>query len=171
MKTSNSLVCLLIAIGIFSLTTLCLGIKSESVDENKNNNNINTCSTSIFHSLSQKEENALLTSNKAFFQEEEEESKKIKVIITAYSSEESQTDNTPLVTANGTLVKDGIVANNLLPFGTEIKIPELYGDKIFTVADRMHSRKGNYKVDIWFPTKEEAINFGVKEAYIEVSQL
>jgi len=27
-------------------------------------------------------------------------------------------------------VKDGIVANNLLPFGTEIKLPGIFGDKV-----------------------------------------
>lgn len=172
MSTSNSLVYLLIAVVIFFLTA-CLGVNGKSVDENKNNNNINS-STSIFYCLPQKEGNILLASNKTFIQKEKKEkpvAKKIKVIISAYSSEEGQTDDTPLITANGTLVKDGVVANNMLPFGTKIKIPGLYGNKIFTVADRMHPRKGNYKVDIWFPTREEAINFGVKEAYIEIAQL
>ena len=90
------------------------------------------------------------------------------MIITAYSSTEDQTDSTPFITASQKHVEDGIVANNLLPFGTKIKIPELYGDKIFVVEDRMNYRKGDYHLDIWFETREAAQNFGVKKAYIEV---
>jgi len=94
--------------------------------------------------------------------------RKIKVMATGYSSCPTETDDTPFITANGTHVKDGIVANNLLPFGTQIRIPEFYGDKIFTVEDRMHWRKGYYHVDIWFSEKEKARNFGAKLLYIEV---
>jgi len=93
---------------------------------------------------------------------------KYYMIITAYSSTEDQTDSTPFITASQKQVADGIVANNMLPFGTNVKIPELYGDKIFTVEDRMHYRKGYYHLDIWFPTREEAKNFGVKKAHIEI---
>ncbi|MFA5080902.1 MAG: hypothetical protein WC472_04765 [Candidatus Paceibacterota bacterium] len=169
MKSSYHLVCLLTAVIIFSLAGICLGMNGKSV-ENLDNNNI-AGSTSFFYQSSQKGENELLVDNKTFSSIEEQKIKRIKVIITAYSSEVGQTDDTPLVTANGTVVKDGIVANNLLPFGTKIKIPSLYGNKVFTVADRMNARKGNYKIDIWFPTTEEAIQFGVKETYIEVSQI
>jgi len=94
--------------------------------------------------------------------------KTLGMLITAYSSTPDQTDSTPFITASGTKVKDGIVANNLLPFGTKIKIPDLYGDKVFTVEDRMHSRKSGYQVDIWLPEKSQAVNFGVKKAFIEV---
>ena len=93
---------------------------------------------------------------------------KINVIATAYSSTVWQTDDTPFITAAGTYVKDGIIANNLLPFGTLVMVPELYPDKIFVVEDRMHSRKGYYHIDIWFPTYAEAKNFGAKTTYIEV---
>jgi len=94
--------------------------------------------------------------------------KTIKVIVTAYSSTPDQTDDTPFITASGKYVRDGIVANNMLPMGTKIKIPELYGEKIFVVEDRMNRRKSNYHVDIWFPEKQLAVNFGVKTAEIEV---
>ena len=90
------------------------------------------------------------------------------MLLTGYSSTEDQTDSTPFITASLKHVEDGIVANNLLPFGTKIRIPELYGDKEFVVEDRMHFRKGKYNLDIWFPTREDATNFGVKKAYIEV---
>ncbi|MEA3293113.1 MAG: hypothetical protein U9P88_01445 [Patescibacteria group bacterium] len=94
--------------------------------------------------------------------------RKIKVVITAYSSAPWQTDDTPFITASGSFVKDGIIANNLLPFGAKIRIPELYGNKIFVVKDRMHSRKGDYHFDIWFSSYIGAKNFGVKRTYIEI---
>src|SRR3989344_503711 len=92
----------------------------------------------------------------------------IKVIVTAYSSTPDQTDDTPFITASGKQVTDGIVANNMLPMGTQIRIPELYGDKIFVIEDRMNKRKSPYHIDIWFPEKQLAVNFGVKTAEIEV---
>ena len=94
--------------------------------------------------------------------------KKMKVIITGYSSTIWETDETPELTASGTLVREGVVANNGLPIGTKIKIPELYGDKIFVVEDRMNWQKGKYFVDIWFPDYFEAKNFGAKRTYIEI---
>lgn len=93
---------------------------------------------------------------------------KIEMTITAYSSTPEQTDSTPFITASGSSVKDGVVANNILPFGTKIKIPELYGEKIFEVTDRMHSRKGSDRLDIWFPSYKEALSFGVKKTSIEI---
>lgn len=99
---------------------------------------------------------------------EQNTAQKIKVLITAYSSTSDQTDDTPFITASNKYVKDGIIANNMLPFGSKVKIPELYGDKIFVVEDRMNRRKSDYHFDIWFPSKQLALNFGVKTAYIEV---
>ncbi len=87
--------------------------------------------------------------------------------VTAYSSTPDQTDSSPFITANGSRVRDGIVACNFLPFGTKIRIPEIYGDKIFTVEDRM-ARKNNHKIDIWLPSRSEALNFGVKRAKVEI---
>ncbi len=92
----------------------------------------------------------------------------IKMVVTAYSSTPEETDDTPFITASGKTVEDGIVANNLLPFGTEVMIPEVYGDKIFVVQDRMHQRKGYYHLDIWFADTEQAKDFGAKKVYIEV---
>ena len=92
----------------------------------------------------------------------------IKVVITAYSSTPEETDDDPFITAAGTWVRDGIIANNLLPFGTKIRIPKLYGDKVFTIEDRMSSKKGYYHFDIWFPSKQEAKDFGAKLTQIEV---
>jgi len=94
--------------------------------------------------------------------------KRIKVIVTAYSSSPWETQGNPYLTAAGTWVREGVVANNLLPFGTKIRIPEIFGDKIFVVEDRMHRKKGYYHIDIWFPSYEEAKNFGAKITYVEI---
>ena len=94
--------------------------------------------------------------------------KTVKMVITAYSSTPDQTDDTPFITASGKTVADGIIANNMFPFGTKVRIPELYGDKVFTVEDRMHKRMGSYHVDIWFPEYKEAKDFGAKILNIEV---
>jgi len=93
---------------------------------------------------------------------------KLPVIITAYSSTVWETDDSPFITASGAWVRDGIIANNYLPFGTKVRMPEIYGDKVFVVEDRMNWKKGNYQIDIWFPSRIEAKNFGAKRTYIEV---
>jgi 3D (Asp-Asp-Asp) domain-containing protein len=87
--------------------------------------------------------------------------------ITAYASVVAETDNTPFITANGTYVHDGVVATNLLPFGTEIMIPSLFGNKVFTVDDRMAARFKN-SVDIWMPSVGKALYFGVHYAQVVV---
>lgn len=93
---------------------------------------------------------------------------KILVLVTGYSSTPEETDDDPFVTASGKFVKDGIVAANFLPFGTKIRFPLLYPDKIFIVEDRMHSRFSKNRVDIWFPSKDLALVFGVKETIMEI---
>jgi len=93
--------------------------------------------------------------------------RRMEVIVTAYSSTPWETDDSPNITASGSLVREGIVANNFLPLGTKIKIPELFGDKVFVVEDRMNWKKGNYHVDIWFPSYQEAKEFGAKRTYIK----
>ncbi len=80
--------------------------------------------------------------------------------ITGYSSSPDETDNDPWITAYNTLARDGIVASNILPFGTKIRIPSLFGDEIFVVEDKMNPRYGE-NLDIWFPTKWQAQQFGI----------
>lgn len=80
--------------------------------------------------------------------------------ITGYSSSYDETDDTPWITAYNTLVREGVVASNILPFGTKLKIPSLFGDKIFIVEDKMNPRY-NEHLDIWFPTKWQAKEFGI----------
>ncbi|MEK7651248.1 MAG: hypothetical protein AAB377_01840 [Patescibacteria group bacterium] len=91
----------------------------------------------------------------------------IQVWVTAYSSTPEETDNSPFTTASNKDVQDGFLAANFLPFGTKVKIPALFGDKIFTVEDRMHRRKINF-VDVWMTTKKEALKFGIHRTDIEI---
>lgn len=89
------------------------------------------------------------------------------VPMTAYSSTVDQTDDSPFITASGTHVHWGTVAANFLPFGTKIKIPSMYGDQVFIVEDRMNKRYW-HKVDIWMPTRQEALQFGIRTLEIEI---
>lgn len=91
--------------------------------------------------------------------------------MTAYNSEVGQTDNSPCITANGfDVCKHGVedtLAANFLPLGTKVKIPELFGDRVFVVRDRMNKKHPN-RVDVWMKDKHDAIHFGVKVAKIQV---
>ena len=97
----------------------------------------------------------------------EEAVKTRKMWVTAYSSTPDQTDDTPFETALGTEVRDGIVATNMLPFHTKVMIPRLFGNKVFTVEDRMHPRKKNF-IDIWVPTRKEALDIGINQLDVVV---
>ena len=89
------------------------------------------------------------------------------VSLSGYSSTPDQTDASPFITAKGTYVRDGIVATNFLPFGTAIRIPDLFGNKIFVVEDRMNKRYW-YNVDVWFTSREAALQLGRRTVTIEV---
>ena len=91
----------------------------------------------------------------------------VEVTVTAYSSREGETDNTPYLTAAGTTVRTGVVAANWLPLGTQVRIPEYFGDQVFTVEDRM-ARKNYSKLDVWFPSTSDALRFGVRTTRVEI---
>ncbi|MEX2055179.1 MAG: 3D domain-containing protein, partial [Candidatus Andersenbacteria bacterium] len=89
----------------------------------------------------------------------------VRVLATAYSSSGDQTDANPFATASGTHVHQGTLAANFLPFGSQVRI----GEKIYTVEDRLNSRyNGRYIVDLWFPSREEALRFGVQVVEMEI---
>lgn len=93
----------------------------------------------------------------------------VTVVATGYSSTPDQTDETPFITATGARVYDGLIAANWLPFGAQVKFPELYGDKIFMVDDRMNERYGYGRIDIWFDApRDEVRKFGVKKLRMEI---
>jgi len=97
--------------------------------------------------------------------------KTFMIPITAYTSEVGQTDDSPCITASGMNVckrnQEDIVAANFLPMGTRVRIPELYGERIFTVQDRMNARYDKH-MDIWLKDLSQAKQFGLKMAKIEV---
>lgn len=92
----------------------------------------------------------------------------IKVVTaSAYNSVPWQTDSTPFTTASGTTVRHGVLAANFLPIGTQVTIPDLYGDQIFVVEDRMNARYRN-NIDIWMESVTDARKFGRRSVTINV---
>ncbi len=90
-------------------------------------------------------------------------------VITAYTSTPDQTDGDPFITASGSRVEFGTIAANGIPFGTVVKIPELFGDQRFIVVDRMNSRYKLGRFDVWLPgSRAEALRFGVKRVAVEI---
>ncbi len=102
----------------------------------------------------------------------EKKKREMLVVATAYSSSPEETDDDPCTTANGFNVcknnAENVIAANFLPFGTRVRIPNLYGERIFTVHDRMNSRYGRGRIDLWMKTKGSAQQFGVKRTKIEI---
>ncbi|MFH1207809.1 MAG: 3D domain-containing protein [Patescibacteria group bacterium] len=93
--------------------------------------------------------------------------KTVNLTVTAYSSTADQCGSTPFTTASGTQVRDGIIAANFLPIGTKVRFPDQFGDKIFIVEDRMAARF-NKRADIWMPSRELAIQWGVRHIKMEI---
>ena len=91
----------------------------------------------------------------------------ILVTVTAYSSTPDQTNDSPFIMASGKRVYDGAIAANFLPTGTQVMLPEIYGEKVFTVEDRMHRRFSD-RVDVWMETREEALQFGIKRVAMKI---
>jgi len=93
------------------------------------------------------------------------------ITATAYTSEVSQCYGAPCLIANGfNLCEHGIedsIAANFLPFGTKVRLPDHFGDRIFIVRDRMNA-KYDYRIDIWMVDKVDARKFGVKSVRFEV---
>ena len=142
------------------------------------NNNINTEKSQIKTNINFQKSMILVQENAVLSQNDHETKitkikkapvlkiqKTMRVLATAYSSTVDQCDSTPFITANGTHVHDGTLAANFLKFGTKVRFPNIYGDKVFIVEDRM---KSNYKVDLWFPTRQEAKNFGARWVEMEI---
>ncbi len=109
--------------------------------------------------------------------EDREPTRVILAVMTAYSSEVAQTDASPCIPADWKYDlcehyekygEQNTIAANFLPLGTKVRFPDLYGDKVFTVRDRMNSRYGVGRGDIWMPTKAEAKQFGVKKVTMEI---
>lgn len=100
--------------------------------------------------------------------DEREPRRVIWVLATAYTSSVDETDDTPFITASGTTTHAGTIAANFLYFGTRARIPDYFGDFIFTVEDRMNERYGSGRIDIWMPTKAQAREWGARWVQIEL---
>lgn len=90
-----------------------------------------------------------------------------RILATGYSSTPDQTDASPFITASGSHVHDGTVATNFLPFGTRIRFLNYRPEKVFVVEDRHHPRLST-RADLWFETRQDAIEFGVRVLRAEV---
>ena len=112
----------------------------------------------------------------------------LTVRSTGYNSLRSQTDHTPHITATGARTRFGIVALSrdllrAIPYGSRIRIRDLGSwsgggagrystmleDMVFVVEDTMHPRKSG-TVDVWFPARRQAIQWGVRRIQITVIQ-
>lgn len=93
------------------------------------------------------------------------------VISTAYTSSVAETDSTPCITADGYDVcaagVENVVAANFLRFGTKVRIPDQFGDRIFVVHDRMNERFSS-RVDVWMLNRNDALSYGKRLVKIEV---
>lgn len=101
----------------------------------------------------------------------------VTAVTTAYNSLVGQTDSTPCITANGFDLCEfyeengfgNTVATNFLALGTQVRFPDLYGDKVFVVRDRMNAKyNGTTRVDIWMKDYGEARIHGAKRLKMEV---
>ena len=97
-----------------------------------------------------------------------------KVVVTAYTSEPGQTDDTPCIAADGTDIcqryaqGEKICATNDQPIGASLYVP---GYGTCTVADRMNTRyTGTGRVDIYLGLDTPAA-FEWGAHYIPVSRL
>jgi len=95
---------------------------------------------------------------------------RLKVIATGYSSSPFETDDTPFITAANTQTRPGVLALSrdlLRPYTPDA--PFSFGDKVmleglgeFIIEDSMN-RRWRRHVDIWFPSRREALVFGRRE--------
>jgi 3D (Asp-Asp-Asp) domain-containing protein len=85
-------------------------------------------------------------------------------IFTEYTATISQTDSTPTVTASNEEIREGVAANNCLPFGTRIKVK----NNIYVIQDRMNERYGCKNFDIYVRKYSRAKHFGRQTLKYEI---
>jgi 3D (Asp-Asp-Asp) domain-containing protein len=111
------------------------------------------------------------------------------VRATGYNSLPEQTWGDPHVTATGTRTRFGIIAvsrdllGGAVPYGSLVRLRDLGGyhngrgegmfqerldaQQLFVVEDTLHARKRN-QIDVWFPEKAEALQWGVRKVELEL---
>lgn len=90
-------------------------------------------------------------------------------IITAYCGCEKCCEKTDRITASGTVATQGrtiAVDCSEIPYGTEVEIEEL---GIFIAEDCGGAVKGR-RIDIYFDTHEEAMEFGKQERIVYIKE-
>ncbi len=95
---------------------------------------------------------------------EEEPAEIIHGVVYGYNSIPNQTDDTPFITASQQRVREGIIANNCLPFGAKVLVDGIE----YEVQDRMNKRYGCEVFDIWFAEYDDAINWGKRNMTIKI---
>jgi len=90
--------------------------------------------------------------------------------VTAYGPDESCYPFNDGITSTGLEVGVGIIATDpsVIPHGTTIYIPEL--QSYYCAADVGGKIKG-FKIDVFFPTEDEARQFGRKRLWVEKIEL
>jgi 3D (Asp-Asp-Asp) domain-containing protein len=97
----------------------------------------------------------------------------VRVVATGYSSSVIETDDTPFITATNTRTRNGVLAlsRDLLRRFTP-GAPFSFGDRVhisglgyFVVEDVMNAR-WTQRVDVWFPSRGEAIHFGLRDVVL-----
>ena len=90
--------------------------------------------------------------------------------VTCYSLVEFASDG---ITASGKEVEYGMVASNVLPFGTRVKI-EGFGDKVFVVEDRFMTGWTRADLDIYFgdglKAYKECVEWGKRDLNVLILQ-
>lgn len=92
----------------------------------------------------------------------------LTMTATAYSSTPDQTSGDPFTTASGTRVHWGTIAvdPSVIPYGCRVSISAFPGT-VFVAEDTGGGIGGN-RIDIWFPTRAEALNFGVQTVIVTI---
>ena len=98
----------------------------------------------------------------------------IKMRVTAYCPcSKCCGTGSPGITASGHKIQSGdafVAADSRYSFGTEMIIPGYNNDQPVKVLDRGGAIKGN-KIDVFFPTHEEALRWGVKNIDVKIQNV
>jgi 3D (Asp-Asp-Asp) domain-containing protein len=167
MKTRKQiLVVMLIAISLMS-STAHAGLLDDIVGMLTGNTRTENADSSIFANMSA----MVATSSPVTATSTKVTRTTRRVEVSCYTSEVKQTDASPFIAARGDYVQYGMVAANMFPIGTVMKIhgiPTVSDDEIFVVRDRMNTRYQN-NVDIWVTDKDMCLHtIGRRMATIEI---
>ena len=125
--------------------------------------------------LSQKpiEKPAVTVEEPAAQEEEAKVWQTVRMRVTAYCPcPECTGTDSPGITASGHKIQSGdafVAADKRYAFGTEMIIPGYNDNQPVEVLDRGGAIKGD-RIDVFFPTHDEALEWGVKNLDVEVQR-